>query len=160
MAVGPISAVGLSQDVLSSSNSDQQEALQTLQNSLSSGNLTIAQSAFQALQSALQNSSTASGSLLSNDSQLNTDLTALGNAINSGDLSTAQSALATVLGDLKSTASAAATNEANAASQSLQLVEGILSQLNTGGTASTSTDNTTSILQSYYGGQSGLNVIA
>jgi hypothetical protein len=157
MAIGPISAASLAQDVLSSGTSDQQEALQILQNSLSSGSLTTAQSAFQALQTGLQNSSSASGSLLSNNPQLNTDLTALGNAINSGDLATAQSSFASVQADLKTVAD---TSAANAASQSLQLVEGILSQLNPTSSAATSTDNNTSILQSYYAGKSGLNVIA
>jgi len=41
-----ISAAGLSQDVLLSSNPPQQQALQTLQSSLSSGDLNGAQSAF------------------------------------------------------------------------------------------------------------------
>jgi hypothetical protein len=157
MAIGPISAAGLAQDVLSSGNSDQQEALQTLRNSLSSGNLTTAQSAFQALETSLQNSSSAGGSLLANNPQLNTDLTALGKALNSGNLATAQSGFTSVQADLKTAADSSAVN---AASQSLQLVEGILSQLNPASSAATSTDNTTSILQSYYAGKSGLNVIA
>jgi hypothetical protein len=158
MSIGPISAVGLAQDVFSYGNSNQQEALQTLQNSLISGNLSTAQSAFQTLQNVLQNSSTAGGSsLLSSNTQLNTDVTALGSALSSGDLSTAGSAFATVLGDLKNTAS---TNEANAASQSLQLVEGILSQLDSSAAASAGADNATSIFQSYYGAKSGLNVMA
>jgi hypothetical protein len=46
MTVGSISASGLSQYVLSASNSTQlQQSLQTLQNTLSSGDLTGAQSA-------------------------------------------------------------------------------------------------------------------
>ncbi|MGB8831436.1 MAG: hypothetical protein WCC95_04745 [Candidatus Sulfotelmatobacter sp.] len=160
MAIGAISAASLGQDVLSSSNSSQQEALQSLQNSLASGDLTGAQSAFQTLQNVLQNSSTASGNSLSSDSQLSTDLSALGSALGSGDLSTAQSAFATVLGDLKGSASAAQENEATAASESVQLVEGLLGTLDSNLTTSTSTDNTTSILQSFYAGESGLNVLA
>ena len=70
-----------------------QRALQTLQNSLASGDLNGAQSAFQTLQKLYQNSATSSGSTLSSTSQLSTDLSALGSALNSGDLSTAQSAL-------------------------------------------------------------------
>ncbi len=163
MTISSISAVGLSQDVLSSGNSTQQQALQALQNTLASGDLSGAQSAFQNLQSVLQNSATASGSGLTSDSQLSSDLTALGSALSSGDLSTAQSAFATVLGDLKNSASPAQINEANAASQSLQLVEQLLSTVNSSSasaSASTSADLTTSILEGVYGSQSGLDVLA
>jgi hypothetical protein len=131
-----------------------------LQNSLSQGDLTGAQSAFQALQTVLQNSATAGGSALTNNSQLSKDLAALGSAISSGDVSSSQSAFATVLGDLKNSASAAQTNEAIAASQSLQLVNGLLSTLNSTAAPSTRTDTTTSILQSYYAAKTGLSVIA
>lgn len=161
MSTGSISAAGLSQYVLSAGNSTQQQALQALQNSLAAGDLDSAQPAFQNLQSVLQNSATTNGSTLSSNSQLNTDLTALGSALASGDVSTAQSAFATVLGDLKNTASAAQTNEATAASQSLQLVENLLSTLDTSNAASSDNyDATTSILQSVYAAKSGLNVLA
>ena len=159
MTVGSISAAGLSQDVLLSGNSGQQQALQALQNNLASGDLNGAQSAFQALQNVLQNSATASGSGLSSNSQLTSDLTALGSALSSGDLSTSQSAFAAVLGDLKNSASPAQTNEANAAAQSLQLVEELLSTVNSGASSS-SADLTTSILESVYASKSGLNVLA
>ncbi len=61
MTISTISAAGLSQDVLSSGISPQQEALQALQNNLLSGDLNDAQSAFQSLQNVLQNSATAGG---------------------------------------------------------------------------------------------------
>jgi hypothetical protein len=61
MSVGSISAAGLSQYVLSAGNSTQQQALQALQNNLAAGDLDSAQSAFQNLQSVLQNSATTSG---------------------------------------------------------------------------------------------------
>jgi hypothetical protein len=71
MAIGGISASGLSQYVLSTSNSNQlQQVLQTLQKSLTSGDLSGANSAFQSLQKIFQNSATASGSTLSSNSQL------------------------------------------------------------------------------------------
>jgi hypothetical protein len=159
MTVGSISAAGLSQDVLLSGNSSQQQALQALQNNLASGDLNDAQSAFRALQNVLQNSATASGSSLSGNSQLTSDLTALGSALSSGDLSTSQSAFAAVLGDLKNSASPAQTNEANAASQSVQLVDELLSTVNSG-VSSSSADLTTSILESVYASKSGLNVSA
>jgi hypothetical protein len=93
MAISSISAATLSQYVLSSSNSAQlQQALQALQDSLASGDLDGAQSAFQTVQKLNQNLATASASSLSSSSQLTTDLTTLGSALSSGDLSTAQSA--------------------------------------------------------------------
>jgi hypothetical protein len=66
-----------------------------------------------------------------------------------------------VLGDLKNSPSAAQTNEATAASQSLQLVENLLSTLDSSSAASANTyDTTTSILQSVYASKSGLDVLA
>jgi hypothetical protein len=160
MSITPISAAGLSQDVLLSSNSPQQQALQTLQISLSSGDLNAAQSAFQTLQALFQNSEISTGSTSVSNSQLATDLSALGSALSSGDLSTAQSAFTTVQGDLSNSASTAEVSEDTAAAQSLQLVEGILSTLNPSTVSSSSIDNTTSILQSVYASQSGLDVLA
>jgi hypothetical protein len=160
MSITSISAAGLSQAVLASSNATQKQALQSLQQSLASDDVNGAQSAFQTLQTLFQNSATTTGSTLSSHSQLSTDLSTLGSALNSGDLSAAQSAFATVLGDLKTSASAAQVNEATAASQSLQLVEGLLSALNADTTSSSNTDNTTAILESVYGSSSSLNVLA
>ncbi|MGA8270464.1 MAG: hypothetical protein WB919_02825 [Candidatus Sulfotelmatobacter sp.] len=160
MSITPISAAGLSQDVLYSSNSSQQQALQTLQDSLASGDLNGAQSAFRTLQALFQNSATSTGTTQSSNSQLSSDLSALGSALSSGDVSTAQSAFASVLGDLKNSASAAQVNEATAASQSVQLVEGLLATLNSTTDSSSSIDDTTSILESVYGNQSGLDVLA
>lgn len=164
MTISSISAVGLTQDVLSSATSSQQRALQSLQNNLASGDLNGAQSAFQTLQTVLQNAATASGAGLSSNSQLSTDVASLGSALSSGDLSTAQSAFATALSDLQNSSSPAQTNEASAAAQSVQLVEELLSTVNSGsdsccGSAG-STHLTTSILESVYGGKSGLDVLA
>ena len=156
MSITSISAAGLSQYVLQASNSTQQkQALQTLQNSLASGDLNGAQSAFQTLQTLYQNAATASGTSLS--SQLSTDLTALGSALTSGDLSTAQSAFATLQSDLK-TSSPSLPNETNAASRSVQLVDELLSTLTPTASSSTS-DSANSLLQSVYAGRS-LNVLA
>jgi hypothetical protein len=110
-----------------------------------------------------QNSASAGGTTLSSNSQFATDLAALGSALTSGNLSSAQSAFATVLGDLKNSASPAQTNEATAASQTVELVNELLSTVNSSsgnGTSSTSSDPTTSILDSFYGSKSGLNVLA
>jgi hypothetical protein len=159
MSVGSVSAAGLSQYTYSVGNSSEQQALLTLQNTLSSGSLTGAQSAFQSLETVLQNSATASGGSSSINSQLSQDLATLGSAINSADVSSAQSAFATVLGDLKDSPTAAQTNEAAAASQSLQLVNGLLGSLNSTSSSGTADDDS-SLLQSYYAAKSGLDLLA
>jgi hypothetical protein len=159
MTIGSISAAGISQDVLASSNSNAlQQILRTLQKSLSSGDLNAAQSAFSALQTLNQNLTTASGNSPSISSPLSTDLTALGNALNAGDLLTAQSAFTTVKTDLNSAASPSQTNEANVASQSQQLVAELLSSLNASA-ASSNPDSTTSVLEKVYGSPS-LSILA
>jgi nucleoside recognition membrane protein YjiH len=161
MTVNPISAASLGQYVLSTSNATQlQQTLQTLQNSLASGDLTGAQSVFQAVQTLYQNSLNASGTSQSSTSQVSTDLAALGSALTSGDLTTAQSVFATVQADLKPSTSPSQITEAIAASQSLALVDELLSTLNQTTAASSITDNTNAILQSVYGNQSSLSVLA
>ena len=152
MEVGAISAAALSQDVLSSSNTTHlQQALDALQSSLSSGDLNGAQTAFGTLQKLNQNLATASGTSLSSNSQLSTDLTTLGSALGSGNLSTAKSAFVTVQNDLKQSTSPSQTNEVNVASQSVQLVNELLSPLNADTTSSGTSDSTTSVLERVYG---------
>lgn len=114
---------------------------------------------FQTLQTLYQNSATAGGTNLSSSSQLSTDLTALGTALTAGDLSTAQSAFATLQSDLKTSPSPSQRNETNAASQSLQLVQEVLSTLDSS-SASSSSNSTSALLDSVYGGRSSLNVLA
>jgi hypothetical protein len=160
MSITPILAAGLSQDVLSEGNSNQQQALQSLQNSLASGNLTSAQWSFQILHNTLQDSATANGTALSSTSPVLQALTALGSALSSGDVSTSQSVFATLLGTLKTTASAAQINEATAASQSIQLVQEPLSTSDASSATTSSSDLPTSILQNEYASQSGLDVYA
>ena len=160
MSITPISAAGLGQYVLQASNSAPlKQALQSLQNSLASGDLSGSQSAFQTLQTLYQNSATAGGSTLSSSSQLSTDLTAIGTALTAGDLPTAESAFATLQNDLKTAPTPTLTNEANAATQSIQLVQQILSTLNSSSASSTS-DSTSALLESVYGSGGGLNVLA
>jgi hypothetical protein len=160
MTVNSISAAGLSQEVLSSSDAVEQQALQTLQNGLALGDLTDAQSAFLNLQTILQDSATGNGTTAGSNSQLTNDLNTLRDALQLGNLSNAQSAFTTVLGDLQGTASAAEINEATAASQSLQLVEDLLSTVDSTNPSQTSLDQTTSILEGIYGSDSGLDVYA
>src|ERR1700690_4337689 len=158
MTIGGISAVGLSQSVLSSRHAaQQQQILQTLQNSLSAGDVNGAQSAVAKLQKLNQSLATASGSSLSSNSPLATDLTALGGALSSGDVRTAQSAFATVLNDLNKSNSPALTNETNAASQSVQLVNELLGTLSVNSSSSAS-DSTTSVLERVYGSPGSPNV--
>lgn len=112
MTVGSISAASLSQAAYASSNSNQlSEILQTLQNSLSLGDLNNAQSAFQTLQSFFQDSASTTGATLSINSQLSTELASLGSDLTSGDLSTAQSAFATLVKDLKTSSSPSLSDE-------------------------------------------------
>lgn len=155
MTVGSISAASLSQSVFASGNSNPlNQILQTLQNSLAAGDLNSAQSTFQTLQNLFQTSASTNGATLSSNSQLSSDIASLGSALTSGDLSTAQSALATVLNDLKTSSAPSISNEMTAASQSVQLVDGLLTSLN-----SSSSDSTTNLLESY-SSKSGLNVLA
>jgi hypothetical protein len=161
MTVNAISAASLSQGVLQSSESNQlQQALQTLQNSLTSGNLNSAQSAFATLQTINTGLANATGSSLPGNSQLSTDLTALGTALGSGDLSTAQPVFATVKNDLKNSNSPSLTNEINTASQSVQLVQELLSTVNISSSSSTNSDTTTSVLEQVYGSSGRLNLHA
>jgi ribosomal protein S20 len=158
MTTGSISAAGLSEYVLASSNSTQlQQALQTLQNSLASGDLNGANSAFQTVQRISQLSATVSGNNQSSSSQLSTDLAALGGALSSGDRSTAQSAFGTVQSDLKNSPSPSQTIETNIASQSVQLVNELLSTLNSSSSSSSTSDSTNSVLERVYG-QGSLNI--
>jgi hypothetical protein len=162
MSITSVSAAGLAQYVLTSSSSNQlQQTLQSLQDSLAAGDLSGARSAFQTLQQLNQNVTNANGSTPSNSSLLSADLTALGSALSSGDLSTAQSAFATVQSDLSSASSPSRTLEASLASQSEQLVQGLLSTLEpSSGSSSNVSDPTTSLLDSVYGIAGGLNVTA
>jgi len=165
MTIGSISAPGLSQYVLPSGTSTHvEQALQVLQESLASGDLTVANMAFQTVQKLHQNSANAIEDSLSSNSpsQLSTDLAALGRALSSGDLSTAQSAFAAVHSDLNKVPSPSQTNEINAASQSVQLVHELLSSLNPSSppSSSSTSNGTTSVLEATYGSKRSLNVLA
>jgi ribosomal protein S20 len=127
MAIAALSTAGFSQYVAASSNvSASQQAWQSLQQNLASGNLTAAQTAFNTYNQLNQNLWSASGSSSSSSSQLATDMKALGSAISSGDLSTAQSAFTTVQNDLKSTPSQAVTNAESAVNQTVQWMDDLL----------------------------------
>jgi hypothetical protein len=159
MSIGSISAADFSQAVLSSRGaSPVEQTLQSLETSLATGNLEAASNIFQNLQNLFQNAAGAGGDNAANGTQLSTDLNALGAALSSGDLATAQSTFATVQNDLNTSPSPTQTNEINAATQSEQLVQERLEPLNS--PASSSPDNTSSLLNQVYGGSSGLNMFA
>jgi hypothetical protein len=166
MTVSAISAASLSQSVLASSDSNQlQQALQSLQSSITSGDLNGAQSAFEVLQTLNQGLTTASGNSGSSNSQgsasfqISSDLTALSSALSSGNLSTAQSAFTTVKNDLNNSGSPSLANETDAASQAVQTVGELLSTLNVNSSSASISDSTTSVLERVYGTSGGLNVL-
>jgi hypothetical protein len=152
MAVAALSTAGFSQYISASSNvSASQQAFQSLQQSLTSGNLTAAQAAFNTYNQLNQSSTTTSGNSSSAvTSQFSKDLAALGSAIGSGDLATSQSAFATMQSDLKSTPSQAVTNAEAAVTQTVQWVDDLLSLSITNSVALPPVDPTTSILDSAY----------
>jgi hypothetical protein len=147
MAIGALSAGGLSQYVLDSSNLSQtQQAWQAVQQSLAGGNLSAAQTAFSNYQQLTQNLTKISGGS-STSTQLTTDMTALGTALSAGNLSAAQSAFATVQADLKSTPSQAMANATAAMAQVEGWVNDLLDSASPS-SSSTSSDPTASLLQS------------
>jgi hypothetical protein len=148
MAIGALSVGGLSQYVLDSSDLTQtQQAWQTLQQSLTSGNLPAAQTAFSTYQQLNQNLTNISGSS-SASTQLTTDMTALGTAISSGDLSSAQSAFATAQADMNSSPSQSMSNAMAAMTQVEGWVGGLLDSADTTSFSSTSSDPTSALLAS------------
>jgi hypothetical protein len=159
MTIAALSTAGLSQDVVSLSNvSKSQQAWQTLQKSLASGNLPAAQTAFNAYQQVNQNLSAISGSSAPSGTQLSTDLTALGSALSSGNLSASQQAFATVQTDLGSTPSQAMAAATAAMAQSVQMVDDLLNLSSASSFSSTPADPTTAILEGAYGVNTSPNI--
>jgi hypothetical protein len=154
MAIAALSTAGFSQYIAASSNlSASQKAFQSLQQSLTSGNLGQAQAAFTAYQQLNQVATPApsGSSSTAAPSQFSTDLTALGTAIGSGDLATAQSAFTTLQGDLKSAPPQAVTNAESAVAQTVSWVDDLLNLSSNNAAATTPVDPTTSMLDSAYG---------
>lgn len=150
MSTNSISTDGVSQEVFASNGSPLGAVLQSLQSDLSTGNLSSAESAFQILQTVLQDSATGSGATLLSNAQFSSDLASLGSALSSGNVLGAQSAFATVLGSLKTSETLATFSEAAA---------GPPSTANTAPTTATPSDPTAPSLQKMAGDQSGLNVL-
>jgi hypothetical protein len=153
MTVAALSTAGFSQYIAASSNvSGSQQAWQSLQQSLAQGNLTAAQSAFNAYSQLNPAPASTSGSS-SAPSQLSTDMAALGSAIGSGNLSKSQSAFATVQSDLKTTPSQAIANAESAAAQTVQWIDDLLSLSNSSNSSpsTSTTDPIFALLASAYG---------
>jgi hypothetical protein len=147
MAIAALSTAGFSQYLALTSNvGASQQAWQSLQQSLASGNLTAAQAAFNTYQQLNQNLTGSSAS-----SQFATDMTALGKAIGSGSVTAAQQAFTTVQNDLKTQPSPAVQSAETAVAQTVDEVDELLGYSNSAGTSATSTDPTTTILDSAYG---------
>lgn len=155
MSVAALSSAGFSQYISDSSNvSASQQAFQSLQQSLASGNLTAAQTAFNTYNQLNQpptaaSSSSSTGS--SGSSQFSTDMTALGTAITSGNLATAQTAFATLQSGLKSTPAQAVINAESAVAQTVQWVDDLLNLSSPNTVQTAPVDPTTAILDSAYG---------
>ena len=161
MTVNSISAASLSHDVLAASEATPlKQALQTVQDSLTSGDLSDAQAAFNTLQKLNNGLAIASGGNLSDNSALSTDLAGLGKALGSGNLASARSSFAAVQSDLKNSTSPSLINEINVASQSAQFVQQLLSTANVNTSSSSSPDSTVSVLERVYGSSGILNVKA
>ena len=160
MSVAALSTAGFSQYISETSDvAASQQAFQSLQQSLASGNLTSAQKAFNTYNQLSKNAASASSSsssTASTGSQLSTDMAALGSAIGSGNLSTAQAAFATVQSDLKSSPPQAITNAESAVAQTVQWVDDLLSLSNSSNTSAAPFDPATALLNDAYG-QSSTN---
>ena len=154
MTVAALSTAGFSQYIAASSNvSASQQTWQSLEQSLAQGNLSAAQSAFNAYSQLNPAQASSSGSGTSASSQLSTDMAALGSAIGSGNLSSAQSAFATVESDLKSTPSQAVASAVSAAAQTVQWMDDLLSLSDSSSSSpsTSTTDPVTAMLDSAYG---------
>jgi hypothetical protein len=155
MSVAALSTAGFTQYISASSNvSASEQAFQSLQQSLASGDLSAAQSAFNTYNQ-LNQASTAAGARSSSStsatSQLAKDIAALGSAIGSGNLSTAQSAFATLQSDMKGAPSQALTNAEGAVAQTVQWVDDLLGLSGSSSSSPAPVDPTTAILNSAYG---------
>jgi hypothetical protein len=156
MAIAALSTASLSQYISASSNvGKSQAAWQSLEQSLATGNLTAAQSAFNTYQQLNQNLSAAGGSnsaaASKGSSQLSTDMATLGSAIGSGDVSTAQQAFASVQSDLKTTPSQAMASATAAVAQTVQWVDDLLNLSSANSSTAAPVDPATAILDSAYG---------
>jgi hypothetical protein len=131
--------------------------LQNLQNRLNSGDSNGAESAFQTLQQLSQGLTTGSGTSSSTTSQLHGSHRAQ-EPFEFRRLGDCPICICDAQGRLKNAGSPSRTLQTSIASQSEQLVSGLLNSLNTSGSSPSASDNTTSVLSSVYGSSGSLNV--
>ena len=157
MAIGALTAGGLSQYVLDSSNLSQtQQVWQTLQQSLATGNLSAAQTAFNSYQQLTQNLTKISGS-----SSASAQLTADMKSAPSQSMANATAAMAQVEGWVNDLLDSANPSSSSTSSDPTSaLLQSALSP----DSSSSNTDPATEALDSAYGGTStgsmSLNVYA
>jgi hypothetical protein len=155
MSIAALSSAGFSEFVSASSNiAASQQALQALQQSLASGNLSAAQTAFNTYQALTQNLANSNGSVSASNAQLAADLTTLGKAIASGDLSSSQAAFAAVQNDVKGNASPSVAAAEAAAAHTVAEIEQLLNTF-APSSAPATTDPLTQILDTAYGSGAG-----
>jgi len=159
MSVSALSTAGFSQYIAASSDiSASQQAFNSLQQNLASGNLSGALSAFNAYQRINQSptstsSSSTSSASITDATQTASDMTTLGSALSSGNLGKAQSAFTTVQADLQTSPSQAMANATAAAAQTVQWIDDMLSlsSPDAPNTTATTADLTSSILDAIHG---------
>jgi len=122
-----------------------------LQQSVASGNLTAAQSAFNTYNQLDRITASTDSAISSASTPLATDMKALGTAISSGNVTTTQAAFATVQDDLKNTPSQAMASAQAAVAQTVQWVDDLLSIGSSSTSSSSSPDPITAIYNSVYG---------
>lgn len=155
MSIAALSNAGFTQFVAASSNvAASQQALQALQQSLASGNLSVAQTAFNTYQALTQNLANSNGSVSASNAQLAADLSVLGKAIASGDLVSSQTAFTAVQNDVKGVGSPAVAAAEAAAAQTVTEIEQLLSTFAPTSTP-TSTDPLSQILDTAYSSSLG-----
>lgn len=154
MTVSAITTGSLSQAVLSSSSlSTSQQAWQKLQQSLASGNLSAAQSAFNTYQQIDSTLTAMNGGTSTDSSQVTSDMSALGTALSSGDLTGAQQAFATLQTDMNGAPSQSLTAAMTAMNQTVQMVSDLVS-FSSSSSSSSSGDPGTQAIDASYGGSS------
>jgi hypothetical protein len=158
MIVAALSTARISQQIPpTNSLTKSQQAWQTLQQSLASGNLAAAQTAFSSYQQTGQISAPADANSPSN-SQATMSVTALGNALSSGDLSGARTALAQAQVSMMSTPEQAVADPVAAVSQAAQRVDDMLSLSDSSSFSPTPADPTTAIEDGSFGVNTSPNI--
>lgn len=154
MSVSALSSAGFARYISASSDiSASQQAFNSLQQNLASGNISGALSAFNSYQKINRVPTSADSSSATSGKQMSNDMAALGSALNHGNLGKARSAFATLQADLKISPSQAIANATAAAKQTVQWIDAMISLTSPYATkSSTSAANlATNILEELHG---------